>query len=230
MTKEPEKDAEKDPETDEIADADVDIAEADEPAESTDDAQDDESGDEPEATPPAKPKARPTAKAKRPPSLARRLAVPVALAVLLLGSVGAAAWSYVEMYRPDRATDDAVAATVVQSASDGTVALLSYSPDTLDADFANAKAHLTGDFLNYYTQFTADIVTPAAKQKSVKTSAQVVRSALGQLSPTSAEVLLFINQSTTSKENPDGAFTASSVKVGLTKIGNDWLISSFDPV
>jgi Mce-associated membrane protein len=165
-----------------------------------------------------------------PPGLARRVALPVALAVLLLASIGLTAWSYFALYGPDRATDETVSATVVQAASDGTVALLSYSPDTLDGDFAKAKSRLTGDFLNYYTQFTADIVTPAAKQKSVKTTAQVVRSALAQLSGSSAEVLLFINQSTTSKENPDGAFTASSVKVGLTKVGNDWLISSFDPV
>jgi Mce-associated membrane protein len=33
-----------------------------------------------------------------------------------------------------------------------------------------------------------------------------------------------------SKENPDGAYAASSVKVGLTKIDGKWLISSFDPV
>ena len=45
-----------------------------------------------------------------------------------------------------------------------------------------------------------------------------------------AEVLVFINQTTTSKENPDGAFAASSVKVGLTKIDGNWLIESFDPV
>ena len=41
---------------------------------------------------------------------------------------------------------------------------------------------------------------------------------------------MFINQTTTSKENPDGAFAASSVKVGLTKVDGNWLISSFDPV
>jgi Mce-associated membrane protein len=50
------------------------------------------------------------------------------------------------------------------------------------------------------------------------------------MNPTSATVLLFLNQTTTSKENPDGSFTASSVKVGLTKVGNDWLINAFDPV
>jgi Mce-associated membrane protein len=53
---------------------------------------------------------------------------------------------------------------------------------------------------------------------------------VAEMHPGSAVVLLYLNQTTTSKENPDGSFTASSVKVGLTKVGNDWLISSFDPV
>ena len=101
---------------------------------------------------------------------------------------------------------------------------------SLDKDFANAKSHLTGDFLSYYTQFTEQIVTPAAKQKSVKTSAAVVRAAVSEMHPDSAVVLVFINQTTTSKENPDGAFAASAVKVGLKKINDAWLISSFDPV
>ena len=166
----------------------------------------------------------------RPKGLLRRLLVPLALVVLLLASAGVTTWVYMSQYRSDQATNQAVQTRVMQSAKDGTVALLSYSPDTLDKDFANAKTHLTGDFLNYYTQFTSEIVTPAAKQKAVKTTAAVVRSAMGQMQPTSAEVLLFLNQTTTSKENPDGSFTASSVKVGLTKVGNDWLISSFDPV
>jgi len=166
----------------------------------------------------------------RPKGLLRRLLVPLVLVVLLLASAGVTTWVYLSQYRSDQATNQAVQTRVIQSAKDGTVALLSYSPETLDKAFANAKTHLTGDFLNYYTQFTSEIVTPAAKQKSVKTTAAVVRSALGQLQPTSAEVLLFLNQTTTSKENPDGSFTASSVKVGLTKVGNDWLIASFDPV
>lgn len=160
----------------------------------------------------------------------RRLILPIALAVALVASAALAAWFYFATYQPEQKVDQAVAARVIQSASDGAVALLSYTPETLDEDFTAAKSKLTGDFLNYYTQFTQEIVTPAAKQKSVKTSAVVVRSALSNLEPTKGEVLLFINQQTVSKENPDGSFTASSVKVEMTKVGNDWLISSFDPV
>jgi Mce-associated membrane protein len=58
----------------------------------------------------------------------------------------------------------------------------------------------------------------------------VVRAAVSEIHPDSAIVLLFINQVTTSKENPDGAFAASSVKVSMKKIDGRWLISAFDPV
>jgi Mce-associated membrane protein len=160
----------------------------------------------------------------------RRLLVPIVLAVFFLSSAGLASWAYLTQFRPDQQTDAAAAAATIKAASDGSIALLSYSPDSLDKDFAAAKTHLTGEFLDYYTQFTHDIVTPAAQQKAVKTSATVVRSAVSDLSPDSAVVLLFLNQTTTSKENPDGSFTASSVKVGLTRVNGAWLISAFDPV
>lgn len=154
----------------------------------------------------------------------------IVLVVALLASAGVAAWLYFDQYRPDRQTNDAAAAVALDAAKSGTIALLSYSPESLDKDFANAKSHLTGDFLSYYTNFTEQIVTPAAKQKSVKTSATVVRAAVSELRPDSALVLVFINQTTVSKENPDGSFAASAVKVGMKKIDGTWLISAFDPV
>jgi Mce-associated membrane protein len=154
----------------------------------------------------------------------------ILLAAALVASVGVAAWLYFERYRPDQQTNDASATVALDAAKTGTVSLLSYSPESLDKDFAKAKSHLTGDFLSYYTQFTEQVVTPAAKQKAVKTTAAVVRAAVAEIHPDSALVLVFINQNTTSKENPDGSFAASSVKVGLKKINDAWLISSFDPV
>jgi Mce-associated membrane protein len=154
----------------------------------------------------------------------------ILLAAALVLSAGVATWLFFFQYRPDQKVDPAAAKVAVEAASKGSVALLTYSPESLDKDFAAAKSHLTGDFLSYYTQFTEQIVTPAAKQKSVKTTASVVRAAVSELHPDSAVVLVFINQNTTSKENPDGAFAASAVKVGMKKIDGAWLISAFDPV
>ncbi|MEC9326211.1 MAG: hypothetical protein VYB90_20460, partial [Actinomycetota bacterium] len=148
----------------------------------------------------------------------RAQAAAILLAAALVATAGLTAWLYLERYRPDQQTDAAAQQTALDAATSGTIALLSYSPESLDKDFAAAKARLTGDFLSYYTQFTEQIVTPAAREKSVKTAASVVRAAVSDMQPDSAEVLVFINQTTTSQENPDGAFAASSVKVGLTKI------------
>ncbi|GFG75221.1 hypothetical protein [Mycobacterium botniense] len=155
---------------------------------------------------------------------------PVVLILLLAVSAGLATWLYFHEYRPDRQTDQSVARAVCRAASDGTVALLSYAPESLDRDFATAKSHLTGDFLSYYDQFTQQIVAPAAKQKSLKTTAHVMRAAVAELHPNSAVVLVFVDQSTTSKDNPDPSMAASSVLVTLTKINGSWLITKFDPV
>ena len=161
---------------------------------------------------------------------ARRYVGVILVAAALAASAGLAGWLYFFQYRPDQQTNTAAANIALEAAKSGTVALLSYSPDSLDKDFAAAKSNLTGDFLSYYTQFTEQIVTPAAKEKSVKTTASVVRAAVSEIHPDAATVLVFINQTTTSKENPDGAFAASSVKVSLKKIDDRWLISAFDPV
>ncbi|OQZ93173.1 twin-arginine translocation pathway signal [Mycobacterium alsense] len=152
------------------------------------------------------------------------------LALLMIASLALFGALYWFSYRPDRATDAAAAKAAIAAASEGTVAVLSYSPDTLDRDFSSAKSHLTGDFLSYYDQFTQQIVAPAAKQKSVKTTAVVLRAAMADLRPDSAEVLLFVNQSTQSKDRPEPTFTNSSVSVKLTKANGKWLISSFNPV
>jgi Mce-associated membrane protein len=161
---------------------------------------------------------------------ARRHWIAIALTVALIGAGALTGWMFFSVYKPDRATDAEAMQSAIRAASDGTVALLSYSPDSLDQDFAAAKSKLTGSFLSYYTQFTEQIVAPAAKQKAVKTQAAVVRAAVSEISPDKAVVLVFINQTTQSKDRPDASFVNSSVRVTMQKIDGGWLISSFDPV
>ena len=160
----------------------------------------------------------------------RRFWVAIVLVVLLSVAGGVTGWLYQTQYRPDQATGSAAADAAVKAASDGTIALLSYSPENLETDFTNARSHLTGDFLNYYNQFTEQIVSPAAKKNAVTTSASVVNAAVSELYPSRAVALAFLNQSTTSTDNPDGSFSTSSVKVGLSKVDGAWRIAAFDPV
>lgn len=151
-------------------------------------------------------------------------------ALLLSISAALTIWLYVWQYRTDTQSDPAKQAGALAAARDGTVAILSYSPATLDRDFATAKSRLTGDFLAYYDQFTQQIVTPAAKEKAVTTTAQMMGAAVSEIHSKSAVVLVFVNQSTTSKERPDPTMAASSVLVSLTRVDGKWLITKFDPV
>lgn len=156
--------------------------------------------------------------------------ISAAVTLLVAASLGLLASLFYFSYLPDRDVDTAAAKSAVSAASEGTIAILSYSPDTLDRDFSSARSHLTGDFLSYYDQFTQQIVAPAARQKAVKTSAVVLRAAVSELRPDSAVVLLFVNQSTQSADRPEPSLTSSSVVVKLTKAYGKWLISSFNPV
>ena len=200
---------------------DIDVTDGDEPAATGTEA------DAIETEAPAKPKRGIGGRLRRG---ARKHWAAIALALALVAAAGLASWMFFFVYQPDRKTDDAAAQSAIKAASDGTVALLSYSPESLDKDFATAKSKLTGSFLSYYTQFTEQIVTPAAKQKSVKTQASVVRAAVSEIHPDTAVVLVFINQTTESKDRPDASFINSAVRVTLQKIDGGWLISSFDPV
>ncbi|GFG72456.1 MULTISPECIES: twin-arginine translocation pathway signal [Mycobacteriaceae] len=149
---------------------------------------------------------------------------------LLLASAGLAGWLYFGVLRADQQLGPAAEQAVMAAAADGAVAVLTYAPKTMEQDFAAAESHLTGDFLSHYTDFTQKVVTPAVKEKEVQTIAAVVRKGIVSLRPGSAEVLIYLNQTTISKTNPDGSYSMSSVKVGLEKHGGRWLISSFDPV
>lgn len=152
---------------------------------------------------------------------------PIALTILLIASTGLAGSLYFVDYRPDKQTDSAAAREVVKAASDGTVALLSYSPDSLSRDFANARSRLTDDFQDYYKRFTEQIVAPTA-QRGLTTTTRVVRAAVSELHPDSAVVLVFINQKTASPDKPQPATTGGSVRVTLRKVKRSWLIANLD--
>ncbi|MCV7102179.1 hypothetical protein [Mycobacterium palustre] len=149
-----------------------------------------------------------------------------ALAGATLGS-----WEFALKSRqlPPVADQPAERQAVTQAASTGTTKLLTYSPETLEHDFSEAAAMLTGDFLTYYKQFTTQVVTPAAREKRVTTTATVLRAGVESLTSQNAAVLVFVNQTTTSTDKPSPSTASSSVRVGLAKVDDKWLIAKFDP-
>lgn len=123
----------------------------------------------------------------------------------------------------------AAATQSVTAAVDGTVAMLSYRPDTADKDLGVARDRLTGAFRDSYTSLIHDVVIPGAKQKNITAVATVPAAASVTATPRHAVVLVFVNQTTTVGDTPP-TDSASSVRVTLDNVGNRWLISDFTPV
>lgn len=154
---------------------------------------------------------------------------PTLLTISLVASTTLAVTLFFAMHRPDEQTDKAAADEAIRAASEGAVALLSYSPDSLSRDITNAKSRLTDNFQDYYKRFTEQLVAPTA-QRGLTMRTRVVRAAVSELHPNSAVVLVFVNQTTTSREKPEPVENGSSVRITLTKVKGSWLIANFDAV
>ncbi len=116
----------------------------------------------------------------------------------------------------------------VQAATDSTIALLSYRPDTVDKDLGAARDLLTGTFRDAYDRLIDDVVIPGAKQKQISAEAEVPAAAAVSATENHAAVLVFVNQTIIVGNDPPTS-TASSVRVTLEKTHDRWLISQFDP-
>ncbi|MGH3674689.1 MAG: hypothetical protein ACRDU5_02930 [Mycobacterium sp.] len=167
-----------------------------------------------------------TAKPKRRINWSRVLAFAVlpGLALLLALAAGYLKWQESSVRVSDLARTESV-----QAAKDGAVALLSYKPDTVEQQLIAARDLLTGEFRDYYTSLTNDVVIPEAKAEQISAVASVPAAASVSADPNQAVVLMFVNQEVV-VGNGVPAGTLSSVRVTMDKIGDRWLISLFEPV
>jgi Mce-associated membrane protein len=146
-------------------------------------------------------------------SWARLLVVVLpALALILALGVGYLKWL------DGTARESRVAADQsVRAASDITVAILSYKPETVDQDLKAAADRLAEPFRQQYTQLVKDVVAPGAKQQHISAVATVPAAASVSATGKHAVVLVFIDQTTTIGNDAPTQST-SSVRVSLDKV------------
>ncbi|MCP9271164.1 hypothetical protein [Mycolicibacterium arenosum] len=140
----------------------------------------------------------------------------------------AAAAGYLSYVDSSARASRASAISSVQAATDGTIALLSYTPDTAEAKLTAARDLLTGSFRDDYTALTNDVVIPGAIQKGISATAKVPAASTTSASADHAVVLVFVNQTVVVGGGAPSQ-TASAVEVTMEKSGDRWLISGFDP-
>ena len=146
------------------------------------------------------------------------------LALLLVSAAGFLKWQDASVGAAEMVRTESV-----RAATDSTIALLSYRPETVEKDLEAAKSRLTGTFLDAYTSLTHDVVIPGAKQKQISAAATVPAATSTSVTDNHAVVMLFVNQTVIVGQDPP-TNTASSVRVTLDKVDGRWLISGFDPV
>jgi Mce-associated membrane protein len=150
-------------------------------------------------------------------------ALPV-LALLLALGVG-----YLKWLDGTARESRAAAEESMRAASDSTIAILSYKPETVDQDLKAAADRLAEPFRQQYTQLVTDVVAPGAKQQHISAVATVPAAASVWATGKQAVVLVFVDQTTTIGTDAPTQST-SSVRVSLNKVDGRWLITQFDPV
>lgn len=180
---------------------------------------------EPEAEPVAVNDAVPQAKPQKPRvEWARVTAYRVlpALALVLAAAAGGL-W-----YLTANHSNEAEQAAVIKVASDGTVALLSYEPDTVRRQLTDARKLLTTPFLDEYTTLTKSVI-PGAEQRHISAATSVPAAAAVSVEKNHAVVLVFVNQTVRIGDQPPTS-TPTSARVTLERLGGQWLIAKFEPV
>ena len=170
--------------------------------------------------------AEPDRPGRRSISWTRVLAFGVLPAVALILALGA---GFLKWQDGTARAAQASSVESVRAASESTVAILSYRPDTVDTELPAAADRLTGEFRDQYTQLIDDVVIPGAKQQVIAAVASVPAAAAVSASARHAVVLVLVDQTTTIGTGPPTKST-SSVRVTLDKVENRWLISQFEPV
>ncbi|KAA9163659.1 twin-arginine translocation pathway signal [Amycolatopsis acidicola] len=149
------------------------------------------------------------------------------LTVLTLVAVAGATVLFFAQRRAEAITSarfDAVAQARLKVAE-----VLSYKADTIDSDIDRARQDTAGTFAEYYVPFAQQAIAPAVKQEGTSSVAIVSRAAAVSADAGTVVVVVFIDQRTSSKAQPDPRATSSTARVTMTKVAGTWLISELTP-
>jgi len=150
------------------------------------------------------------------------LIVLVGLAVVLVAVLG---WRAVSEARLRSSQDAALAA-----ARADTEQVLSYSPRSVQADLAASRKLVSGDFAAKFDQLATQVILPATQSQGLSTKAKVVRAAVVDATADQAHLVLFVDQSTTAKDQTGAQTSSNQVGVTMTLTGGQWLISDLQPL
>jgi Mce-associated membrane protein len=121
-------------------------------------------------------------------------------------------------------------AQVVATAPASVVIVLTYQPDSMPDDIAAAKSKLTDPYLADYTRQANEVLMQTAVERKISLSTRVVATSVVSVKRSSATLLMTLSGTTTSPTTPAPVEVPSTVRVGMKKVGGQWLIAKMDPL
>ncbi len=156
----------------------------------------------------------------------RRLAYGVLPGLVLVLAI-AAGW--LKWYDGSIRAEDALRTETIRVATESTIKMLSFQPDTVERDLAGAQQLMTDGFRAQFAARARDQIIPDAKARNVTAVAEVPGAAAVWATRDHAAVLVFADRTiTVGSDEP--ADIDSSYRVTLDKVDGRWLVAGFKPV
>lgn len=118
-------------------------------------------------------------------------------------------------------------AEITAAATRNVVTILSYRADSLDTDLAAGLAVTTPPFSDVLTRTIEQVISPTAADAGVNTKAEVLAAGVVRNDAETADVVLFVDQSTTDSERPEPRLNQITLTIGMVKSEGRWLVSEF---
>ena len=151
----------------------------------------------------------------------------VAALVVTVGAVGAVGvWQGASKKPPEVSIDGTAQRSAVQDgAKSGVEKIFTFQATSITAHNTSVLALMTKD---YGAKFAQQAPGPD-KVGGADSEARVVGTGVVSLSATSASILVFMNRTVT-RPNEQPTYDGSRLLVGLSKVGDGWLVDDVAPV
>ncbi len=115
----------------------------------------------------------------------------------------------------------------VEAAKKHAKTILSYNYQTLETNIQRATAASTGQFKKEYEKNAPQLLKQAKNEKAT-VRAQVMATSVVRANPDQVVTLMFVNQVTVKKGQNRPHFSSNRVRLTLTEVDGDWLVSKLE--
>ncbi len=126
-----------------------------------------------------------------------------------------------------RLTDEDERSALLVAAAELSQRVLTYHHDTFDEDVQETSSRLTPEFREDYARAMQQVRANTARNR-ISQEASAVSSAIISATQDQAQVLVFVNQETSSARNKTERVARNRLVVDLVHVGGDWTIAGVD--